>query len=329
MFGGHLLHRGGQCHQAVEQCLVGRGLVVERGGDVGQLAFGLSQFGAHFFGDRQAPQGHEAVGFQLQQALRNAASAAVAGARRRHHQDAFKTTVAQLKVGSHHGVRRVAHARGDHRVLAQPAARLFERLLRVAQIAVQHDQFDGRKRAPRNAGEPAVGQQQVRQQLRLLGTQARVGRQRLHQRVTGEFGVALPLEGVAGQAQAHKVALHVGQRQVGLQAAQVFPFLLAADAVVEHAHQHDERRQADAGAGPRVHFVVHRGALRVVGRQQVHGVLGKWAGRGCHCAASPHTTSWRGVHKKARRGQAGRADAQVDVRGQNGYSNLFCKQLIE
>ena len=97
--------------------------------------------------------------------------------------------------------------------------------------------------------------------------------------------MALPLDGVAVQAQAQEVVRQAVLRQIALagQLAQMLPLLLARDARIEHRHKHHQRGQLQAGRGAGVHFVVQLGAQHVVGWKQIGG----W-GLGLHvfyCAA--------------------------------------------
>ena len=104
VFGGDEFDRGGQIDQAVEHGLVLCGLALQRGRDVGQFTLGLAELHTHGFGHGQTAQGHESVGFKLQQALRNAPTTGVTGAFGGQHQHTFKTGLTQVKVGHHHEV---------------------------------------------------------------------------------------------------------------------------------------------------------------------------------------------------------------------------------
>ena len=105
---------------------------VEPRGDAGQIDFGRGQHRRQRLCHRQAAQRHQAVGLDLEQALRDAAGAAVAGAGGGNHEQALEAVVAQRKVG--HGARVAlgrmpaasaagTHARSDHRGVAEPASR--------------------------------------------------------------------------------------------------------------------------------------------------------------------------------------------------------------
>ncbi len=98
-------------------------------------------------------------------------------------------------------------------------------------------------------------------------------RQGLHERVTGELGVALPLEGVVGKAQALEIARQVFEREALLagELAQVLPLHLARDALVEHRHVHDQGRHANAGRRASVDLVVQHAALCVIRGQNPQG----------------------------------------------------------
>jgi len=203
--------------------------VLQVGGDVGKLAFDLGQLRAQFLGHRQTAQGHDAVGFQFQHTLRDTARAGFTGLRGRNHQHALEPVVAQAEVGNDHGMAVVAHDGRGHGLVAKPFLGLGQPGCGVRQITVHHGQLDGAEGSARHARQPLLWQHQVGQQFRVAAAQHGVCWQRLHQGVTGELGVAFPLQGVAGQAQTQKVALQLLQGQPFLpgQAAQVFPFLLA------------------------------------------------------------------------------------------------------
>ena len=101
-----------------------------------------------------------------------------------------------MEIGHHQRVRGVTHTRCHHGVFTEPLLSFAQGLMRGTQIVVQHDEFDGREGASGNGGQPTIGQGQVAQQLWVLRRQVHVLRQRLNQRVAGEFSVPLPLEGV-------------------------------------------------------------------------------------------------------------------------------------
>ena len=134
---------------------------------------------------------------------------------------------------------------------------------------MHHGQLNRRHSAPGNAPQPGGAHHRVAEQFGFAGTQAgRLG-QRLHDGITGEFGVALPLQGVTLKAQAQKITLQLGQQQVLLprQLAQMLAFLFAADAGIEHCHIDDKGWQAHPGRWPGVHLVVQGGAQGIVGRE--------------------------------------------------------------
>ena len=78
--------------------------------------------------------------------------------------------------------------------------------------------------------------------------------------------MTLPLEGVAGQADAQEVALQVLQRQcvLPLQPAQVLAFGLARHAVVQYCHVDNQRGQANARGRAGIHLDVEFFAQGVV-----------------------------------------------------------------
>ena len=89
--------------------------------------------------------------------------------------------------------------------------------------------------------------------------------------------MALPLDGVAVQAQAQEVVRQAVLRQIALagQLAQMLPLLLARDARIEHRHKHHQRGHLQAGRWAGVHFVVQLGAQHVVRRKQSEGAGGR------------------------------------------------------
>ena len=102
MFGNGALDTRGQRHQLVEQFLVSARFVFKLRRDVGKRNLGAIQHRPKDFGDRQAAQRHQAVGFHLKQALGDAACARGGGAGRRNHQHFFEAVSCQTKVGQRH-----------------------------------------------------------------------------------------------------------------------------------------------------------------------------------------------------------------------------------
>lgn len=211
--------------------------------------------------------------------------ARLAGVGRSHHQQALETVGPQHEVGHHQAVaawaaigrrggigRGVAQHRGHHAVVAKPAPRLGQQSLWLLKLTRHHGQRQGRDGAARQRRQPAFGHVQPGQQFGLRITQGHAFWQGLHQHITRELGVTLPLQRtlVGPQAQPQEVALQVGRRQarVAGQALQVAALGGAVHTFVQQRHRQHQRRAAYARRGSGMHLVVQVGAFRVVGRQQ-------------------------------------------------------------
>ena len=164
MFGNGALHACRQSHQVVEQFLVRRRFVLQARGDTGQSAFSLRQHGPKFFGHRQAAQGHQSVGFDLEQALRNAPGPRLARAQGGHHQHALKAVIANPKFGKRARMS-VAQQRSHHLRAPQPVARLVHQGAALRQVAVHHGQRHRSYRGAGNAAQPLGRQRKLGAQV--------------------------------------------------------------------------------------------------------------------------------------------------------------------
>jgi hypothetical protein len=306
MLGGGTLDPRRQRHQLIEQRLLVVGtctLALQRGHQVDQRALGLRQRGPQQLGHRQPAQRHQAVGLELEQARGDAAGACWRGIGRRHHQQAFVAVGAQRKVGD--GDRMAgAHRAGQRRTVAEPGPGPRHHRLRVVDRVGQHDQLHRRHRAAGDGAQP-VRIDTVKRQ-RQVGQGFKRGRtvKWLHEGVARELAVALPLQAVPRQIQVQEVGLQIGHRQALLarQQAQVRGLGLTRHALVEHGDVHHQRRQRDARRRSRMHLVVQRAALRVVGGKQ-----------GVAFAAAAGAVSLGGAHgADSALGQMARNDEERD-----------------
>ena len=291
MFGRGTFHAGSQRNQPVQQFFLDRLVLLHLAGDGDQLLLGLVQEGRQLLGRGQATQGHQAVGFQLQQAQRDPAGAFGTGDLWCQHQDALEAIRSDLEVAQTPGMALPQlRTKQAHRLLGiamhggKPVTGALHALLRLLrfQLVVQHPEIDGGQRLARDAGQPAPDFRIDAGWLRVQpGTAA--GRQRQQQRIAREFGVALPLQHLAGlagrggrQAHAGKAAGQIGQRQAGLarQRLQMGQLLLAAAiGSVQHRHIQHACRQRDQRHRARVHLVVYDTAQGIIRgwAQHVHG----------------------------------------------------------
>ncbi len=186
----------------------------------------------------------------------------------------------------------VAHDRSHQRLPAQPVLRLRQRGVHRGQVAMQQGQLDGRDGAARDRAQPGRVDRQRGHKVGVAGAQQGTVRQRLHKRVAREFRMPLPLDGVARHPQSHEITGQCVHRQSLLagQAAQVLPLNLARDALVEHRHIHNQRRQSHPRRRPGVHLVVQHGTQGVVhGKQAGRARSARIFDRGAHrrhCAVS-------------------------------------------
>ena len=140
----------------------------------------------------------------------------------------------------------------------------------------------------------ATFDRQIGQQLGQAHAQPGGGRQRLHDRVTRELAVALPLQAVDAERQAQEVALQVVWLQgcLSRQAAQMLELRIARHGMVEHGHVGHQGGQCDQCRRPGMHLVVQDPAQRIVGRQDGGGrVEGHVEMVAARCTALPSTAT--------------------------------------
>jgi hypothetical protein len=237
--------------------------------------------GSQVFGHRQSTQGHQAVGFQLQQALRDAAYAQLGRVGWRDDQQALEAAGTQAKVGHHAGATD-AQQRGHGLAPFDPRFPHGSHASDVIDITVNHRHHDGGHRATWNACQPRGCHHQGLDQRVIVAVNEGVVGQGLHDGVARELGVALPLERVTvGKAQALEVARRCSRvRSCCSGSWRRCATPLARDAFVDTATYTTSAGRRMRAGWPGMDLVVQHAPLRVIRRQNPQRRRGRLGGVG-------------------------------------------------